>query len=356
MDPRPTARESSVAPRSPATRVALSLGVVVAAGTLGLGLATTWDARTDTVESLVVGTVRLAGLAVCAWYAVAALLTAATLTVEAAGGTWSAGRLVLARWGPRLLRRVAGVGAVAGVSLAALASPSAAAVPVNLTTGVAAAADPGSVQPATTARSEVGPPGAEQDRPMVRTVPGAGGVTERPTAAPQGAGSSPTADQVDRTSAPADVVEPAASAAPDESDEVAAAVEATDVPHRQLKATAVVTPPAATVAGAGAADASTTVAATGPDRDVSAPAAPPEIPAATYTVRPGDSLWLIAGGDTDQGGTTWLDWYDANAAAIGPDPDLIHPGTVLTVPATPSPSASEAEPEKQPEQQPENQE
>ena len=51
----------------------------------------------------------------------------------------------------------------------------------------------------------------------------------------------------------------------------------------------------------------------------------------TYTVQPGDSLWLIAEkayGD----GTKWQWIYDYNQNAIGDNPDLIHPGLDLFIP------------------------
>lgn len=51
----------------------------------------------------------------------------------------------------------------------------------------------------------------------------------------------------------------------------------------------------------------------------------------TYTVKGGDNLWKIASryfGD----GRQWQIIYEANVDVIGPDPDLIHPGQVLTIP------------------------
>lgn len=59
-------------------------------------------------------------------------------------------------------------------------------------------------------------------------------------------------------------------------------------------------------------------------------------------VRPGDTLWSIARAElgptcSDQAiATRWPDWYGANAAVIGPDPDHLEPGQVLQ---QPSPSA-----------------
>lgn len=70
---------------------------------------------------------------------------------------------------------------------------------------------------------------------------------------------------------------------------------------------------------------------------------PPHAPPArshpdTYVVGPGDTLWGIAedslpgpasDADIDEG---WREIWAANRTAIGPDPDLIHPGTHLNLP------------------------
>lgn len=72
--------------------------------------------------------------------------------------------------------------------------------------------------------------------------------------------------------------------------------------------------------------------------------APRDEPTAAVVVRPGDSLWAIASralGDhpsTAAIAASWPQWYAANRAVIGPDPDLLLPGTVLEAP-TKAPSA-----------------
>jgi LysM repeat protein len=58
-------------------------------------------------------------------------------------------------------------------------------------------------------------------------------------------------------------------------------------------------------------------------------------PAATWTVRQGDSLSAIATASGVPGG--WQSLYAANRQAIGPDPDVIHPGTILTLPRRQAP-------------------
>lgn len=74
----------------------------------------------------------------------------------------------------------------------------------------------------------------------------------------------------------------------------------------------------------------------------SAVGAPPDA-TATHVVVPGDSLWSIAEARLGAGAADadvaaqWPRWYAANAAVIGPDPDLVLPGQELVAPAlTPS--------------------
>lgn len=52
-------------------------------------------------------------------------------------------------------------------------------------------------------------------------------------------------------------------------------------------------------------------------------AGPAETPHTPYTVRPGDTLWAIAGGPG------WVELYERNRDVVGPDPDLIYPGQIL---------------------------
>jgi LysM repeat protein len=65
-------------------------------------------------------------------------------------------------------------------------------------------------------------------------------------------------------------------------------------------------------------------------------ARPAARPGARWTVRPGDTLSAVAAGLGVRGG--WPALYAANRAALGPDPGLIRPGTVLAVPAGPGPA------------------
>jgi LysM repeat protein len=58
-------------------------------------------------------------------------------------------------------------------------------------------------------------------------------------------------------------------------------------------------------------------------------------PAPRYVVRPGDSLSSIAAARAVRGG--WQALYAANRRVVGPDPDVIHPGTVLVLPGQVTP-------------------
>ncbi|WP_420112614.1 LysM peptidoglycan-binding domain-containing protein [Pseudactinotalea sp.] len=80
------------------------------------------------------------------------------------------------------------------------------------------------------------------------------------------------------------------------------------------------------------------------DDEPPAPSGTPAEPASTtdvsetYTVTAGDSLWHIAADHLPESSTdadiaaAWPDWYADNHDVVGSDPDLIHPGQVLTVP------------------------
>jgi LysM repeat protein len=81
----------------------------------------------------------------------------------------------------------------------------------------------------------------------------------------------------------------------------------------------------------------------GPDPDMIHPGTvlvlPGRMAPVRYTVAAGDTLSGIAAALTVRGG--WPALYAANRRVIGPDPNMIHPGTVLTVPRpAPSPPAS----------------
>lgn len=104
--------------------------------------------------------------------------------------------------------------------------------------------------------------------------------------------------------------------------------------------------PALAVDGAGAAASSVEVVRglPYPDRAEVEPVARPALsevrrpPTPSHVVRPGDTLWTLAARDLSPAASAaeitdrWRLIYRLNRAAIGPDPDLIVPGTSLELP------------------------
>ena len=84
----------------------------------------------------------------------------------------------------------------------------------------------------------------------------------------------------------------------------------------------------------------------GSDPDVIRPGTvlvlPGRMAPARYTVVAGDTLSAIAAALAVRGG--WPALYAANRRVIGPDPDVIRPGAVLTVPRAPAPSPAASSP------------
>ncbi len=76
-------------------------------------------------------------------------------------------------------------------------------------------------------------------------------------------------------------------------------------------------------------------------------AAPPPVTEAQHTVRPGESLWVIASRQLGADASTaeidrqWRAIYARNRSAIGADPNLIEPGQRLTLPPAPAAPAQE---------------
>ena len=119
-------------------------------------------------------------------------------------------------------------------------------------------------------------------------------------------------------------------------------------------------PPAAAPARAGVVETPVTAAPAPPPAGTGAPptpasagavetpvAAAPGTPAAVVVVQPGDTLWDLAAASLQQAGApepsdaciaqTWPRWWAANREVIGPDPDLILPGTPLSPPPDAAP-------------------
>ena len=87
----------------------------------------------------------------------------------------------------------------------------------------------------------------------------------------------------------------------------------------------------------------------GPDPDVIHSGTVLVVPGRTaltrYTVAAGDTLTAIAAALAVRGG--WQALYAANRSRIGPDPDVIHPGAVLAIPGPKAPQASVSSPSRQ---------
>jgi len=88
----------------------------------------------------------------------------------------------------------------------------------------------------------------------------------------------------------------------------------------------------------------------GPDPNLIRPGAVLVLPGqrtpARYRIMPGDTLARIAAALAVRGG--WPALYAANRPLIGPDPNVIRPGAVLTVPRPPTPSAASSRPAGRP--------
>ncbi|HZD72193.1 MAG TPA: LysM domain-containing protein [Actinomycetes bacterium] len=70
-------------------------------------------------------------------------------------------------------------------------------------------------------------------------------------------------------------------------------------------------------------------------------------PAARHMIQPGDTLWSISAAHLPADarsesaiGRYWRRIYGANRDALGSDPDLIHPGVTLSIPASDTPAAA----------------
>lgn len=222
--------------------------------------------------------VQAVGVLVLGWYLLTATGALVCLALRAAGTVWSGAELGVARLGAPLARRLLVTGTGAVVAAAAVMAPATAAPiepsPEPTSSEVGDDLGWGSDDEPASPEPDASPSVDAEPTPEATTAPPAESpTTEQPT-------ESPTTD-------PAEPSEPTAPQPP---------------------------------SGPG------TVPASGPDDEGS------------YTVAVGDSLWEIAadhlpeGADAGDIAVAWPAWFEANRDVIGSDPDVIHPGQVLTAP------------------------
>lgn len=229
------------------------------------------------VDQLVELLVVAAGALVAGWFALSSAVATACLVARRVGQGWHTGEQLVARLAPVLVRRALALTVAAGIGLgtavaadAATADPS----PMPVASQSAAPADLGWPLSAPTGPAAALSPGA--DPGSLAADPGSPGAT-------------PSVPATSATTGPARPT-------------------STPIPSR------VETAEAAAVGGA------------------------PTGPAQNVVVRHGDCLWDIArrflpAGASDAAiAAAWPAWYETNRVTIGPDPDLILPGQVLTVP------------------------
>ncbi|TQL03717.1 LysM peptidoglycan-binding domain-containing protein [Cellulomonas sp. SLBN-39] len=331
--------------------------LVLTPGLLALGAAAALALRVTTlvgttavwrVDDVVAVAVVVLGALAALWVGLSAAVASLCVLARAAGRTWRAGEHAVERWGPGIVRRAltvlvaAGVGLGAATGAQASADPAPSPVVADLGwapttqgaegTGGGTTADAAAATTATT----TGAPGdgvtgapAESDPAAPATRSGSTGA--RIAAPPQQASVTPDAP------APARAVghgpESSATASRTTSSQTTSSqVTSSQAPSSPAAATTTDTARTAATAEGGT---TSTVTAT------EAPAAPSgTTPGGTVVVRAGDTLWSLTARHLGQDASdaeiaaAWPRWYEANAAVIGPDPDLLHPGQVLVVPAT----------------------
>lgn len=280
-----------------ATCGALVAMLVRGAHALGPGLA---QPGPRALEDAVAVVCIAAGAAAFGVIGIGCLLTALAAVGRARGRSAARTEAVAARLVPAVLRRAIAVGVTAGL-LGALAGPATALEPDGGGTATASAA--------AAAARDTFDLGWQVTSAGLASAPPTQADATAPDHGTPGSGSPAPGTQPEAVPAEAPAAQPGGTAA------------TTDAPS---------TSPA--LAGPAAA----------PDRARAQPSEgtpTPPATSATVTVRPGDSLWSIAathlppGSDDAAIAAAWPRWYAQNRAVIGADPDVIHPGQVLTAPA-----------------------
>lgn len=271
----------------------------------------------------IVAAVSAAGCAAAAWHLLSSLLACAVLIAEGAPfasgddgadrpwlhGLARAGRSALERWGAPVARRaVVGAIVVGAVSSPAMALPSAG-LPDDL----------GWRPTATAAPADGGASGK------------AAGASSGPSTTPEGSGTTRQSGAADGTGSAAATARPAAEAAlTSQGAGTASASDAAESGHAPQTGSTADAPSAGATSETGAAGGG---AGGGPSQT--------EAPSArTHVVRPGESLWSVAaevlgpGASDAEIARAWPLLHEANRAAVGEDPGLLRPGTVLVLPSS----------------------
>jgi outer membrane biosynthesis protein TonB len=297
--------------------------------TVGESTARATHARLDEMVSVAVLAV---GAVAAALLTVGCVLLTLSAVARAAGRTLGRLERVGTRLTPAILRRAVAVTITTGIGLGTV-SGVATASDVDLgwevTESTSASHEPARPEPAAEAP---GPGEADTAAEPAEQVPApepAGSSSTgpdpapstEPDPAPSGEPDSdlePTAPDPDVEPSPAGTLDPAV--APASGDQTSAAAPATRTTTTQATTTH---------------DTAATTGTTHPAVD--------GVPttATTVSVRAGDTLWEIAAAHLPAGSgdaavaAAWPRWYEANRDVIGPDPDVIHPGQVLTAPGAP---------------------
>ncbi|GAA4628785.1 LysM peptidoglycan-binding domain-containing protein [Cellulomonas oligotrophica] len=312
--------------------------LVLAPGLLALGAAAALVLRATAVagttvvwrvDDVVAVSVVVLGALAALWVGLSAAVASLCVLARAAGRTWRAGEHAVERFGPGIVRRALTVLVAAGVGLGAATGAQASAEPAP----PAVVTDLGWA-PTTQSPEPTGGDTPAEDAALATTGAPADEAPASPPETDPAAQTAGTGGTGAGTTAPAQQAPPTRDATPP----------ARAVGHGPGPSAPSSPAPSATTSATDAAGATAATAAGATTSTVTATVAPAEpsgaSPGGTVIVRPGDTLWSLTArhlGDepTDaEIAAAWPRWYAANAASIGPDPDLLHPGQVLVVPAT----------------------
>ncbi|SDD56570.1 Nucleoid-associated protein YgaU, contains BON and LysM domains [Sanguibacter gelidistatuariae] len=366
-----------------ATAGLAAVALAVLAGLLGARLVATWPEvvaarawwQTPSalgIDTLVAAPLLALGTVVAAWWSLSLLLITASLLAGRVGLRSAILLRCIQTVAPQTLRRLAVAGIGAGLTLSALPAQ-AADVPPDLgwtTTQPAQAPDIAATtlsadgQLAGIDRDDVTIDGRDVSAVAVNTGGGdlrsLGDLASTEVTDPTSLGTPRTlaeglTHEPAPAPAPAEYARPGGSSAPG-SDRPGAPLPSASATQSAPTRTAPGTPaPTGTApASSGQTGSSTGTGSSSAAPPAAAPVRPTAPPSATspsrdgtpnpasgtIVVAEGDSLWHLAAvalppdASNAQVASSWHTWYEVNAAVIGADPDLLHPGQVLQIPTS----------------------